>query len=106
MAVGGVLEQKRQLVSLNCMPTSKVWFKLQLHVCDGKAGGLLNRLGAGDAGLGNRRPNIHVSTTKWCPLCHNKGLVNHLSEHHVVSCQAMAYERLTSGLKPLMTGKA
>ena len=87
MAVGGVLEQKRQLVSLNCMPTSKVWFKLQLHVCDGKAGGLLNRLGAGDAGLGNRRPNIHGSTTKWCPLCLDKELVNHLSEYHVVvSC--------------------
>ena len=42
--VAGVLEQKQQLVSLNCMPTPKVWFKLQRHVCDSKAGGLLNRL--------------------------------------------------------------
>ena len=103
MAVGGVLEQKRQLVSLNCMPTSKVWFKLQLHVCDGKAGGLLTYLEQEMQDLAN----IHGPATKWCPHCHNKGLVNHLSENHVfVSCQAMAYERSASGLKPLMTGKA
>ncbi len=71
---------------------------------ESKAGGLLNRLRAGDAGLGNRRPNIHGSTTKWCPLCLNKGLVSHLSEAHVVvSCQAVAYERSASGLGVLMT---
>ena len=65
----------------------------------------MNRLRAGDAGLGNRRPNIHGSTTKWCPLCLNNGLVNHLTEHHVVeSCQAVAYERSASGLRVLMTG--
>ena len=82
----------------------KIWVKLQPHVCDSKAGGLLNRLRAGDAGLGNRRPNIHGSTTKWCPLCLNKGLVSHLSETHVVvSCQAVAYERSASGLGVLMT---
>ena len=90
IAVKVVLEQKRQLVSLSCMPTPQVWFKLQQHVCDSKARGLLNRLRAGDAGLDNRRPNIHRSTTKWCSLCLNKGLVNHLTEHHVVvSCQAV-----------------
>ena len=56
VAIKGVLEQKLQLVSLSCMPTPQVWFKLQPHVCNSKAGGLLNRLRAGDAGLGNRRP--------------------------------------------------
>ena len=92
-------------VSLSCMPTPQVQFKLQPHICDCKARGLLNRLRAGDAGLGNRRPNIHGSTTKWCPLCLNNGLVNHLTEHHVVvSCQAVAYERSASGLRVLMTG--
>ena len=106
VAIKGVLAQKRLLTSLICMPTPTVWFKLQPHVCDSKAGGLLNRLRAGDAGLGNRRPNIHGSTTKWCPLCLNDGLVNRLSEHHVVvSCQAVDYERSTSGLGALMTGK-
>ena len=30
--INGVLEQKRQLVSLNCMPTPRVWFKLQPRV--------------------------------------------------------------------------
>ena len=106
VAIKGVLAQKRLLTSLICMPTPTVWFKLQPHVCDSKAGGLLNRLRAGDAGLGNRRPNIHGSTTKWCPLCLDNGLVNRLSEHHVVvSCQAVAYERSTSGLGALMTGK-
>ena len=105
IAVQGVLKQKRRFVSLNCMPIPLVWFKLQPHVCDSKAGGLLNRLRAGDAGLGNRRPNIHGSTTKWCPLCLDKGLVNHLSEHHVVvSCQALAYERSATGLGALMSG--
>ena len=103
-AVRGVLGQKNQLASLSCMPTPQVWFKLQPHVCDGSAGGLLNRLRAGDAGLGNRRPNIHGSTSKWCPLCLSKGLVSHLSESHViVSCQAVAYERSASGLGALMT---
>ena len=92
-------------MSLNCMPTPQVWFKLQPHICDSKAGGFLNRLRAGDAGLGNCRPNIHGSTTKWCPLCLSKGLVSHLSEYHVVvSCQAVAYERSASGLGVLMTG--
>ena len=105
IAVQGVLKQKRRLVSLNCMPTPLVWFKLQPHVCDSNAGGLLNRLREGDAGLGNRHPNIHGSTTKWCPLCLDKGLVSHLSEHHVVvSCQALAYERSATGLGALMTG--
>ena len=105
ITVQGVLKQKRRLVSLNCMPTPLVWFKLQPHVCDSNAGGLLNRLRAGDAGLGNRHPNIHGSTTKWCPLCLDKGLVSHLSEHHVVlSCQALAYERSATGLGALMTG--
>ena len=105
IAVQGVLKQKRRFVSLNCMPIPLVWFKLQPHVCDSKAGGLLNRLRAGDAGLGNRRPNIHGSTTKWCPLCLDKGLVSHLSEHHVVvSCQALANERSSTGLGVLMTG--
>ena len=28
VALAGVLEQKQQLVSLNCMPNPKVWFKL------------------------------------------------------------------------------
>jgi len=102
--VQGVLRQKKQFVSLNCMPTPQVWFKLLPHVCDSKAGGLLNKLRAGDAGLGNRRPNIHGSTTKWCPLCLNKELVSHLSEYHVVvSCQAVAYVRSASGLGVLMT---
>jgi len=106
-SIKGVLEQKRQLVSLNCMPTPQIWFKLQPHVCDSKVGGVLNRLRAGDAGLGNRRPNIHGSATKWCPLCLSKGIVNHLSEHHVVvSCQAVAYERSTTGLGALMTGRS
>ena len=106
VAKKGVLAQKRLLTSLNCMPTPTVWFKLQPHVCDSKTGGLLNRLRAGDAGLGNPCPNIHGSTKKWCPLCLDYGLVNHLSEHHVVvSCQAVAYERSTSGLGALMTGK-
>ena len=104
--INGVLEQKRQLVSLNCMPTPRVWFKLQPHVCDSTVGGVLNRLRAGDAGLGNRRPNIHGSSTKWCPLCLNKGIVNRLSEHHVVvSCQAVAYERSATGLGALMIGR-
>ena len=66
----------------------------------------MNRLRAGDAGLGNRRPNIHGSATKWCPLCLSKGIVNHLSEHHVVvSCQAVAYERSKTGLGALMSGR-
>ena len=104
--IKGVLERKRQFVSLNCMPTPRVWFKLQPHVCDSTVGGVLNRLRAGDAGLGNRRPNIHGSTTKWCPLCLNKGIVNRLSEHHVVvSCQAVAYERSATGLGALMIGR-
>ena len=104
--INGVLEQRRQLVSLNCMPTPRVWFKLQPHVCDSTVGGVLNRLRAGDAGLGNRRPNIHGSSTKWCPLCLNKGIVNRLSEHHVVvSCQAVAYERSATGLGALMIGR-
>ena len=104
--VARVLEQKQQLISLNYMPTPKVWFKLLPHVCNSKAGGLLNRLRAGDAGLGNRGPNIHGSMTKWCQLCLDKRLVNHLSEHHVVvSCQAVAYERSATGLQALMTGK-
>ena len=99
-----VLKQKKRSVSLSFMPTPQVWFKLQPHVCDGNAGGVLNRLRAGDAGLGNRRPNIHGSTTKWCPLCLSKGLVSHLSESHVVVfCQAVAYERSASGLGALMT---
>ena len=35
-----------------------------------------------------------------------KGLVNHLSEHHgVVSCQVVAYERLTTGIQARMTRK-
>ena len=105
VVVKGVLEQKKQLVYLNCMPTPQVWFKLQPNVCNSKAGVLLNRLRAGDAGLGNRCPNIHGSTTKWCPLCFEYGLVNHLSEHHVVvSCQAVAYERSATGLRVLMKG--
>ena len=88
------------------MPTLQVWFKLQPHVCDSKVGGVLNRLRAGDAGLGNRCPNIHGSTTKWCPLCLSKGIVNLLSEHHVVvSCQAVAYEKSTTGLGALMIGR-
>ena len=75
-------------------------------VCVGDHAGLLNRLRAGDAGLGNRPQNIHGSTTKWCPLCLEKGLVNNLSEHHVVIfCQAVAYERSATGLQALMTGK-
>ena len=75
------------------MPTPRVWFKLQPHVCDSTVGVVLNRLRAGDAWLGNRRLYIHGSSTKWCPLCLNKGIVNRLSEHLVVvSCQAVVYE--------------
>ena len=77
-----------------------------MYVCDSTVGGVLNTLRAGGAGLGNRRPNIHGSSTKWCPLCLNKGIVNRLSEHHVVvSCQAVAYERSATGLGALMVGR-
>ena len=93
----GVQKQKQLLVWLSCMPIPKVWFKLQPHVCNSKAGGLLNRR-AQAARLGNHRPNIHGPTTKSFPLC--------LSEHHVVSCQAVSYERSETGIWALITGKA
>ena len=85
------------------MPIPKVWFKLQPHVCDSKGRRTYEQK---ISGLGNRRPNIHGSTTKWCPLFSDKGFVNFPSKQHVVvSCQAGAFEMSATGLKAFMTGK-
>ena len=69
VAVARVMLTKQIQVSMIHMPTPHVWFKLQPHVRDTKAGKILNMFRAGDAGLGNRRTNKHGKSCKYCPLC-------------------------------------
>jgi len=76
------------------MPQPRKWFKLQDHVNDSAEIGTLNRVRAGDAGLGNRRPNKAGKFHSHCPYCLSLGIAVKLSEHHVlIECQSVGYER-------------
>ena len=94
VAVGNILQQKRELTSLSCMPQPRKWFKLQDHVNDSAEIRTLNRVRAGDAGLGNRRPNKGGQFYSHCPYCLSLGKAVKLSEYHVLlECQSVWYER-------------
>ena len=59
----------------------------------------LNIIRAGDAGLGNRRPNELGLSYKTCPWCISLGIITKLDELHVIlECQALGYERQIKGL--------
>ena len=54
---------------------------------------------AGDAGLGNRRPNLAGKMYKSCLLCLAKGIQNVLNKTHVaLLCQSVSYERQATGI--------
>ena len=94
VAVGNIFQQKRELTSLSCMPQPRKWFKLQDHVNDSEEILTLNRVRAGDAGLGNRRPNKGGQFYSHCPYCLSLGKAVKLSEYHVLlECQSVGYER-------------
>ena len=68
VAEARVMLTKQTQASMIHMPTPQEWFKLQPNVCDNKAEKILNIFRAGDARLGNRRPNEHGKSYKYCPL--------------------------------------
>ena len=76
------------------------WFKLQPHVSDSQSSRLLCRVRAGDAGLGNRRPNEFGKSYKLCPFCLRNGLTVALNEAHaILECPASGFVRRVSGLQ-------
>jgi len=97
--------------SLKWLTEPRRWFKLQSHINDSDQCATLNRVRAGDAGLGNRRPNHMGLTYKTCPWCLSVGIQVKLDEQHVIlDCPASGHARRATGVGifldarlPLMT---
>ena len=97
------LSRKAALPSLLWMPKPVRWFSLQPHVNDSDEFKALSRFRAGDAGLGNRRPNVHGRSYKNCPWCKEMGATAALNELHVgVVCPEVAFARYTKGITQYM----
>ena len=63
----------------------------------------LNIIRAGDAGLGNRRPNELGLSYKTCPWCISLGIITKLDERNE---PALGYERQIKGFAKLITLKS
>ena len=86
------LTRKASLTSLLWMPDPLIWFSLRSHVNDSNEFRVLGRFRAADAGLGNRRPNVHERTYKQCPWCNMLELLVDLNEFHVgVECPGVGF---------------
>ena len=60
---------------------------------------MLSRFRAGDAGLGNRRPNQFGKSYKSCSLCSAVGIDEPLNESHMaLVCPSVDCERRVSGI--------
>ena len=60
---------------------------------------MLSRFRAGDAGLGNRCPNLVARTYKTRPLCLANSATKTLNEVYVVlQCSSVPYEREVTGI--------
>ena len=100
--------------SLQWLTEPRDWFKLQAHINDSKQCAVLNQIRAGDAGLGNRRPNHLGLTYKECPWCSAMGIKVLLNELHVIlECPGSGHARRATGIYaflkarlPLMTEQA
>ena len=69
---------------------------MRLNPCinDSKESAIVNRVKAGDAGLGNRRSNHLGLTYKMCPWCVSVGILVKLDEQHVIlECPGAGYAR-------------
>ena len=70
-----------------------------MNVNDSAEFGSLSRCRAGDAGLGNRRPNVHGASYKQCPWCRDLGIQVSLNELHVVlECPGVEFIRHSKGV--------
>ena len=70
------------------------WFCLNPCINDSKESAIVNRVKAGDDGLGNRRPNHLPLTYKMCPWCVSVGILVKLDEQHVIlECPGAGYAR-------------
>ena len=98
-AVAKVLGMKCDMSFLVGMPQPRQWFRLPNHINSSVAMQALNLCRAGDAGLGNRRPNEHGHQFKACPLCSKRDVNHKLNEEHVVTvCPAVSFERDSLGI--------
>ena len=81
------------------------WFRLNPCINDSKECAIVNRVKAGDAGLGNTRPNHLGLSYKMCPWCLLVGIQVNLDEQHVIlECPGAGYpRRMTSVMSYLDT---
>ena len=101
------LTRKASMTSLRWMPDPIKWFSLQSHVNDSNEFRALSRFRAGDAGLGNRRPNVHGRTYKQCPWCNTLGLLVDLNEFHVgVECPGVGFVRPAVGISHYLESRS
>ena len=97
--VSQLRQAKSDHSSLRWLTEPKEWFKLQVHINDSKQCAVLNQVRAGDAGLGNRRPNHLGLTYKECPWCSAIGIRVLLNELHVIlDCPGSGHARRATGI--------
>jgi len=97
--IAETLSTKASLSSLLWMPDPVSWFTLQPHVNDSNEFRVLSMFRAGDAGLGNRRPNMHGKSYKICPWCNELGMTVPLNELHVGAvCPGVGFVRRTKNI--------
>ena len=99
VAIGDVLDAKREHSSLQSQPQPREWFKLQDHVNDSRRSKIINMARSGNLQLGNRMKNKYGNQWKTCPVCCANGPDVRLNEAHVIlECPATNEERRKAGL--------
>ena len=89
---------KQSHTSLKWLLEPSNWFKPNPQLNDSKACAALNQFKAGDAGLGNRRPNHVGQSCKQCPWCHTLEVFAKLDGQHVLlDCPSTSFARFTTG---------
>ena len=93
--------------SLQWAAEPEKWFRLNPCINDSKERAIVNRVKAGDAGLGNRRPNHLGLTYKMCPWCVSVGIQVKLDEQHVIlECPGAGYARRMTGVMSYLDARS
>ena len=105
--VSQLRQAKSEHSSLRWLTEPKDWFKLQAHINDSKQCAVLNQVRAGDAGLGNRRPNHLGLMYKECPWCSAIGIKVLLNELHVIlECPGSGHARRATGVADFLNARS
>ena len=98
---------KQSHSSLKRLSEPRNWFNPNPQLNDSKECAAINQFKAGDAGLGNRRPNHVGHSYKQCPWCSTQGVLTKLDEQHVLLvCPSTSFAKFSTGVQSFQDARS